>query len=82
MSEKMKKSRSDMNYTVEDGAYCLAMLVVKKITDLTAFEQAQRGSGIDYLLTDNYEVDDIDYKARLEVSGLFKGTKSQIQYRL
>lgn len=50
VTQKMKDSRSDMDYTVESGAYCLAMLVVEKLTNLKVTRQSQKRTGFDYWL--------------------------------
>lgn len=42
VTQQMKDSRSDMDYTVESGAYCLAMLLVEKLTNLKVTKQSQK----------------------------------------
>lgn len=81
VTQKMKDSRSDMDYTVESGAYCLAMLVVEKLTNLKVTRQSQKRTGFDYWLGDADKVA-MQHKARLEVSGILKGSKGQINQRL
>lgn len=81
VSQQMKDSRSDMEDTVESGAYCLAMLVIEKMTKLKVTKQSQKRTGFDYWLGDTQSIG-IQGLARLEVSGILKGTKGQINQRL
>ena len=81
VSQQMKDSRSDMEDTVESGAYCLAMLVIEKMTKLKVTKQSQKRTGFDYWLGDTQGIG-MQGLARLEVSGILKGTKGQINQRL
>lgn len=81
VTQQMKDSRKDMDYTVESGAYCIAMLVVEKLTGLRVEKQSQKRTGFDYWLG-NEEGFGLQDKARLEVSGILKGSKAQINKRL
>ena len=81
VTQQMKNSRKDMEYTVESGAYCIAMLVVEKLTGLSVEKQSQKRTGFDYWLgkEDGFGLQN---KARLEVSGILEGSKAQINQRL
>lgn len=81
VTQQMKDSRNDMDDTVESGAYCLAMLVIEKLTNLQVTKQSQKRTGFGYWLGDNQN-EGMQGHARLEVSGILKGTKSQINQRL
>lgn len=81
INQKIRDSRIDMDYTVESGAYCLAMLVIEKLTKLKVVKQSQKRTGFDYWLGDNYQMG-MQEKARLEVSGILKGTIGQVNQRL
>jgi len=81
VTQQMKDSRSDMDYTVESGAYCLAMLVIEKRTRLKVTKQSQKRTGFDYWLGEEQSFG-MQHLARLEVSGILKGTKGQINQRL
>ena len=50
VTQQMRDSRNDMEYTVESGAYCLAMLVIEKIVNLKVSKQSQKRTGFDYLV--------------------------------
>lgn len=81
VTQQMKDSRSDMGYTVESGAYCVAMLLIEKLTGLKVVSQSQKRTGFDYWLGDatNFGMQGL---ARLEVSGILQGTRGQINQRL
>ena len=80
-TQRIKDSRNDMSYTVESGAYCLAMLVIEKLTKLKVTKQSQKRTGFDYWLGgDDHPA--MQHKARLEVSGILSGSKSQVNQRL
>lgn len=80
-TQRMKNSRQDMVATVESGAYCLAMLVIEKLTGLQVIRQSQRRTGFDYWLGDSENVG-LQGLARLEVSGILSGNDAQIKKRL
>jgi len=81
VTQQMKDSRSDMDYTVESGAYCLAMLVIEKLTSLKVTKQSQKRTGFDYWLGKEKN-QGLKQHSRLEVSGILKGSKGQINQRL
>jgi hypothetical protein len=81
VTQQIRSSRNDLEDAVEGGAYCLAMLVIEKLTSLKVTKQSQKRTGFDYWLGEGSE-DGIQGLARLEVSGILKGTKGQINQRL
>lgn len=81
VTQQMKDTRNDMGYTVESGAYCLAMLVVEKLTNLKVTKQSQKRTGFDYWLGESQNIGFQDL-ARLEVSGILNGNIGQINRRL
>ena len=81
VTQQIRSSRNDLEDAVEGGAYCLAMLVIEKLTSLKVNKQSQKRTGFDYWLgKENKE--GVQGLARLEVSGILKGTKGQINQRL
>lgn len=81
VTQQMKDSRSDMDATVESGAYCLAILVLEKCAGLRVIKQSQKRTGFDYWLGSEKNVG-LQEMARLEVSGILKGSMTQINQRL
>jgi len=82
VTPKIRASRNDMGYSVESGAYCLAMMVLKELTDFTTVKQSKKGTGFDYWLSKAPSSNGLQEQARMEVSGILKGTVGQINQRL
>ena len=81
VTQQIRSSRNDLEDAVEAGAYCLAMLIIEKLTSLKVTQQSQKRTGFDYWLGEGNE-EGVQDLARLEVSGILHGTKSQINQRL
>ena len=69
-----------MQDATEYGAYGISFILIRQLTPFTIIERARKGPGFDYWL--GYE-DDILFqkKARLEVSGILRGTDAEINSR-
>lgn len=81
ITEQMKRSWNDQEYTTDQGACCLAILLTLKITEYTIILRSAKKTGIDYWL--GYKNDLLNYKARLEISGIRKKSKTNnIETRL
>jgi hypothetical protein len=78
--EQTRKCWNDMQDATEYGAYGIAFLLIREMTPFTIIERARKGPGFDYWL--GYE-DDILFqkKARLEVSGILRGTDVDVNSR-
>lgn len=83
VTEQIFASRDDSDYTAENGAYCLAMLIIQHKTEYNVVKQARKKTGFDYYLAKKEaELPFQSNDARLEVSGILKGTNGQINQRL
>ncbi|TAE00953.1 MAG: hypothetical protein EAZ97_04465 [Bacteroidetes bacterium] len=83
ITEEINNSNQNTQRTVEEGAYCVAMLVVEELTEFKAFKQSQTHSGVDYFLRKTITEDKKDFiEIRMEVSGILKGTPAQIEQRM
>jgi hypothetical protein len=80
----MKRAYNDDDEATEWGAVGIAILVVRASTGFTAIERAKKGPGFDYWLGPRSAKGELPFqnKARLEVSGLRKGTDSEIEARV
>lgn len=80
VTEAMRRYWNDPDETVEQGAYALALLVLRSLAGLTVLERSRKGSGFDWWLacTDNL----FQATARLEVSGIMRGSTRRINQRL
>jgi hypothetical protein len=72
----------DLDEATENGAYCLAIWVIEKLTPHHVVRKAPKGTGVDFWLYDKNNLEATQPTARLEVSGILEGTKKQIQARL
>lgn len=70
-----------MEEATEYGAVGLAILLVLRHTEHTVLKRARKGTGFDYWLgpADRHP---FHHKARLEVSGLLKGSAATIRARV
>ncbi len=82
VTDRMRESRAEMHSTTEDGAMCLAIMIIQRLTPYEVRKQAIKSTGIDFLLGNKKEIATFEYLARLEVSGILAGTKSQINNRM
>ena len=74
------KTYSDLQYTTEHGAVCLSVMITTTVTPYTIIERSRKGTGVDYWLGDAESVL-FQRKARLEISGIFNGTESDVLRR-
>ncbi len=84
VTDQAKRSYADMQETTAWGASGVAILVAKEITGLVVTERSVKGTGFDYWLGEDDE-DALPFqgrKARLEVSGILRGTPQDIEARV
>ncbi|AKK71384.1 hypothetical protein OK18_00885 [Chryseobacterium gallinarum] len=81
VNNQMKRTWGDEEYTTEQGAYGVALLVASAEMNVKAIEKSRKKTGIDYWLG----TEDNDFlfqrKVRLEVSGIRNGTDYQLNQR-
>lgn len=78
--EQKARTYADIQYATEHGAVCLSVMLTKALTPYTVIERSRRGTGIDYWLGDAESLL-FQRKARLEVSGIFKGDETELSRR-
>jgi len=84
VDDQMRRTWNNQNEMTEYAAICLVTLLVNQWTDYTIIGQAGETSGIDFWLGNKFSKDLEKLFARagrLEVSGIFSGTKTQIKQR-
>jgi hypothetical protein len=84
VTEQSRRCWNDAEYTTEQAAYGIAFLLILQLTNLTIIERSRKGTGFDYWLG-NQDVDTtlpFQRMARLEVSGIRKGNRGQINARV
>ncbi|MBK5276937.1 MAG: hypothetical protein JJE30_18075 [Desulfuromonadales bacterium] len=81
VTPQMKNCYNDLQDSTEYGAYGIAFLLLKQLTNYTVIQRSKKGPGFDYWLGKEGGTLFQD-KARLEVSGILKGTASKIASRV
>ena len=85
VDDTIRRFNADQEVATEYGAYGIAALVMPALTNLTVIERSVKGKGLgfDFWLGSADNVDTLfQRKARLEVSGIRKGSESIIQSRV
>ena len=81
VDDQIRRTWADEQYATEQGAYGIAILVVRAIRGLTVLERSRKGTGFDYWMgeaTDPLFTD----KARLEISGIRRGADHIVAARV
>jgi hypothetical protein len=80
VDEQTRRFCADEEVTTEHGAYGIAFLLIKKLTEYTIIERSRKGPGFDFWLgKDNESL--FNKKARLEVSGIRDGDMTTVKTR-
>lgn len=74
VDEQARRSWADLAVATEQGACCLAILLVQELCNLIVLERSMKGTGFDYWLGPaGMDTPLFQEKVRLEVSGIRKG---------
>ncbi len=68
ISKQLLMSTNDRDVSADYGAMAIALLLTQALTKYRYFERSHKGTGIDFWLSES--ADDIDFLARLEISGI------------
>ena len=80
LTAEENRSWADPDEAAEYGAYGVAILVALPLTGTLRVERSAKWGGFDYWLSkDDGERSIFQRAARMEVSGIFKGTKPRLQ---
>nr|VFJ47776.1 MAG: hypothetical protein BECKDK2373C_GA0170839_101926 [Candidatus Kentron sp. DK] len=78
-----KRCYADLEVATEHGAYGIAALLIRHFSDCEVVERSRKGTGFDYWIGEKGGDDKLfQRKARLEVSGIRKGTIGDIESRV
>lgn len=81
VTDQIRRNWNDLQEATEFGAVGIAILLIIRLTEYTVVQRAWKGTGFDYWL--GYKNDILfQNKARLEVSGILKGDKKMVEYRV
>lgn len=82
VTDQVRRTWNDLQEATEDGAACLACLLVLKLTEFTVIERSRKKTGFDYWLGHDNDTQLFNRDGRLEVSGILKGTDADINKRV
>ncbi|NTU43530.1 MAG: hypothetical protein HGA78_10895 [Nitrospirales bacterium] len=82
VTEQMRRCWNDPEVATEHGAYGLAALLLPHVSGLCVVERSKKGTGFDYWLGSPDDAPLFQGKARLEVSGIRKGTDAVVASRV
>jgi len=81
LDPRVESTYGDLDEAIEYGAMGIAILLSTKLTKYSFLERSAKGIGIDYWIGEK-DGDMFQKKARLEISGIFKGNDAQLKARL
>src|SRR5438105_9337121 len=76
----MRRYWNDLEEATEQGAYGLAILLVRALIGYTVIERACKGTGFDWWLGN--DDNSLQRMARLEVSGILQGEAWRVRSRV
>lgn len=81
-TQQIKDNWKDLEEATEYGATCIAIWIILKYTDYQIVQRSPKKTGFDYWL--DFQKSDYPFqnRARLEISGILKGTNGQLNQRL
>jgi hypothetical protein len=82
VTAQMQRCWNDQEYTTEQAAYGIAILLIRHLTNLTVIERSRKGSGFDYWLGMAQPNLPFQRLMRLEVSGIRQGNDRLIKTRV
>jgi hypothetical protein len=80
VTEAMRRYWNDPDETAEQGAYPVAVLLLRSLARLTVLERSRKGTGFDWWLAPEDNL--FQVAARLEVSGIMRGSARRLNARL
>lgn len=80
ITEAKRRFWNDLEEATQQGAYAVAILLIRALTGYTVIERSRKGTGFDWWL--GTEDNLFQGKARLEVSGILRGARRRINDRI
>ena len=80
VTDQMRRTHGDAEVATERGACAIAILLACRLSEYTVVHRSYKGTGVDYFLGDRNDFL-FQQKARLEVSGIDKGSEADIRRR-
>lgn len=82
VTDQMRNTYNDFQELTEEAACGVAILLVLKLTGYEVVQRSKKGTGVDYWLSHKDSGLPFQRAARLEVSGILKGTEKELNQRL
>lgn len=79
-TEAVRRFWNDLEEATQQGAYAVAILLIRAMTGYTVIERSRKGTGFDWWLGTDDNL--FQGKARLEVSGILRGSTKRVNSRL
>jgi hypothetical protein len=80
--DQLRRTWNDQDEATEFAATCISILLAFRKTGYSVIERSFKKTGVDYWLGSKVdELNIFENKARLEVSGIFKGNERKVEYR-
>jgi len=80
ITESKRRFWNDLEEATQQGAYAVAILLIRALTGYTVIERSRKGTGFDWWIGTDDNL--FQGKARLEVSGILRGTARRINTRI
>jgi hypothetical protein len=80
LTEAKRRFWNDLAEATQHGATGVALLLIRSLTGYTVIERARKGTGFDWWL--GTEDNLFQGKARLEISGILRGTRRRLESRI
>jgi hypothetical protein len=80
VSGAIRRFWRDLEEATEQGAYAVGILLMRALTGYTIIERSRKGTGFDWWLGNEDNL--FQGKARLEVSGILRGSRKRINARI
>jgi len=81
VTDQKRRTHNDQQEATELGACAVAISVIHDLAGFAVVERSRKGTGFDYWLGDD-DPHPFRKKARLEVSGILRGTDSDLERRV
>jgi hypothetical protein len=86
ITQEMRNTWTEQNFTTDQAAVAMSFLLMPKLTDFSVIHRSRKGTGFDYWVapsgTKCDEALPFDRAARLEISGIYRGSNGDIQKRV
>lgn len=76
VNSKVKRNWSDLQEATEYGATGIAISLAEKYSEFDTIERSSKGTGFDFWLGEEDEIEIFQRKARLEISGILNESKT------